>query len=105
MEKIKKGDMVTIITGKERGKVGVVLKKVKQEHFLVEGINMVTKTKKRNPQTGEEGGFSKVEAPIHKSNLAYYDDKTKKRVKIGIKILPEGGKIRYNKASNEPVDE
>ncbi len=104
MEKIKKGDMVAIITGKESGKVGVVLKKVKQEYFLVEGINMVTKTKKRNPQTGEEGGFSKIEAPIHKSNLAFYDDTAKKRVKIGIKVLPDGSKIRYNKASNEPVD-
>ena len=76
MEKIKKGDMVTVITGKERGKVGVVLKKVKEgEYFLIEGLNMVTKTKKRNPQTGEEGGFTKKEAPIHRSNIAYYDDK------------------------------
>lgn len=105
MEKIKKGDMVSIITGKERGKIGVVLKTVKKgEYYLIEGVNMVTKTKKRNPQTGEEGGFTKKEAPIHRSNVAYYDIDSKKRIKIGIKILPDGKKIRYNKASNETVD-
>ena len=94
-----------VITGKEKGKVGIVLKSLDNgDYYIIEGVNMQTKTKKRNPQTGDEGGFIKKEARIHRSNVAFYDVKAKKHAKIGIRVLPDGNKIRYNKASNETVE-
>tara|TARA_B100000989_G_scaffold144835_2_gene107904 strand:- start:2667 stop:2990 length:324 start_codon:yes stop_codon:yes gene_type:complete len=105
MEKIKKGDSVQVITGKEKGKIGIVLESLdKGNYYIIEGVNMQTKTKKRNPQTGDEGGFVKKEARIHRSNVAFYDVGAKKHAKIGIRVLPDGNKIRYNKASNETVE-
>ena len=103
MSKIKKNDQVIVLTGKEHGKTGLVLS-VDGDRITVEGLNMATYYVKRNPNNNEDGGIRKKEMPIHVSNLAYYDVKLKKAVKIGIKTLPDGKKIRYNKASNERVD-
>ena len=103
MAKIKKNDHVIVLTGKDSGKTGMVLG-VDGDKITVEGLNMATYYVKRNPNNNEDGGIRKKEMPIHVSNLAFYDSKLKKAVKIGIKTLPDGKKIRYNKASNEQVD-
>ena len=101
--KIRKNDQVIVITGKDAGKTGVVLS-VEGDRVVVEGLNLATYFVKRDPNNNEEGGVRKKEMPIHISNVAFYDSNLKKPVKIGIKILPDGKKIRYNKASNEQVD-
>jgi len=103
--KIRKDDMVRVLSGKEKGKVGVVLKIVRSgTAVVIEGLNKVKKSVRRNPQTGEEGGYKSKESPIDISNVAYYDGKTEQAVKIGVKKLPDGSKIRYNKRSGTQID-
>ena len=104
MAKIKNGDTVVVLVGKDSGKVGIVTS-VLENKVIVEGLNLATYFVKRDPNNNEEGGVRKKEMPIHISNVSYYDEKLKKAIKIGIKTLPNGKKIRYNKASNEQVDE
>ena len=102
MRKIQKNDTVILLAGKDKGKTGVV-QKIDGQHAVVEGINMVTHYVKRDPQRGIEGALKKLEAPVHLSNLAYYDSKEKKAVKIGFKVLSDGTKIRYNKRTKKEV--
>lgn len=99
--KIKTGDEVIVLTGKDKGKSGIVIG-VTGDYVKVEGINIVTKCIKRNPNENQEGGFKKMEVALHKSKLIYSKDK--KPVKLGIKKLPDGKKVRYNKRTNEQVD-
>ena len=88
--RIKKGDTVEVISGKDKGKKGKVVRTLpKQDRVVVEGVNIVTKHEKpRGPQN--PGGITKTEAPIHVSNVMYYDAKAKKGVRLGYKI--EDGK-------------
>ena len=107
---IKKGDTVIVITGKDKKKVGKVLAvhtpKAPSTNIkvTVEGVNVVKKTVKRDPQRGVEGGFENKTLPISMSNVAYYCEETKKPAKLGAKILPNGEKKRYNKRLNKEVD-
>lgn len=102
MNKIQKSDTVVVLAGKEKGKTGVV-QKLDGDFAVVEGLNMLTHYVKRDQQRGTEGALKKIEAPIHVSNLAYYDTKEKKPVKIGFKVLSDGAKIRYNKRTKKEV--
>ena len=103
--KIRKSDMVKILAGKEKGKVGVVLSVINEgKSVIVEGLNTVKRSVRRNPQTGEEGGYRTKEMPIDISNVAFYDDSKNEIVKIGVKLLSDGKKIRYNKASGKNLD-
>jgi len=102
MKKIRKDDTVVVLAGDDKGKTGVVLS-VDGDRIIVQGLNLKTHYVKRDQQRGEEGGLKKQEGAIHASNLALYDDKSKKPVKIGIKVLPEGKKIRYNKRTKKEV--
>lgn len=104
MQKIRKGDAVKVLTGKDKGKTGVVLKVLSgAKQVLVEGVNLVKKTVKANPQRGIDGGFNSKEAPIDISNVAWFDTKTQKIEKIGFKSV-EGKKVRYLKSSGNPID-
>ena len=98
--KIHTGDKVKIISGKDRGKVGTVLKVLKRRNrIIVEGVNMVSKHKKPSA-TNPQGGIEKIEAPIHISNLMLFEgDKT---VKVGYKF-EDGKKIRFSKKSNKSI--
>lgn len=100
---IKKGDVVFVNTGEDKGKTGRVLKVlVKENRAVVEGINIVSKHTKpsaKNPQ----GGIEKKEAPIHVSNLNIVDPKTGKPTRVGHKINDEGVKVRYSKKSGEEI--
>lgn len=100
---IKKGDTVYVNTGEDRGKTGKVLKVfVDKQRAVVEGINIVTKSQKpsaKNPQ----GGFVKVEAPVHISNLNVLDPKSGKPTRIGRKLNDEGKLVRYAKKSGEEI--
>jgi large subunit ribosomal protein L24 len=100
---IKKGDTVIVLSGEDKGKTGKVLKVlVEKQRALVEGVNIVTKSSKpsaKNPQ----GGFVKVEAPIHISNLSLIDPKSGKPTRIAIKINDDGKKVRIAKKSGEEI--
>jgi len=105
MLKIRKNDEVIIITGKDKGKRGKVLKVLPaRERALVEGVNMIKKHLKPNPRTGAAGGVIAREATIHLSNIALYNPATKKADRVGFKILEDGRKVRYFKSNNELVD-
>ena len=100
---IKKGDTVIVLSGEDKGKTGKVLKVlVEKQRAIVEGVNIVTKSSKpsaKNPQ----GGFVKVEAPIHISNLSLIDPKSGKPTRIAIKVKEDGKKVRIAKKSGEEI--
>lgn len=100
--RIKKGDTVKVIAGKDKGKTGVVLKTFPlEDRIIVEKINMVTKhMKPRGPQN--PGGIEKQEAPIHVSNVMYFDTKSNKTTKIGYK-LENGEKVRFTKIDGQTI--
>lgn len=102
--KIKRGDDVTIIAGKSKGMKGKVLKVLSNDKVLVEGVNIVKKHLKPNPNKGVQGGIKEQEAPIHRSNVALVNPATNQAEKVGFKILEDGKKVRYFKSSNEVID-
>lgn len=109
MNKIKKGDTVQIISGADKGRTGKVLKLVagterQGKRVVVEGINMVKKHVKPNPQLGVEGGIVPREASVHISNVALYDTTKSVSSRVGIRTLEDGTKVRYFKKTNEVVD-
>ena len=104
MQKIKKGDDVVVRTGKDKGKSGRVRQVLKGDKVLVEGINLVKKTQKANPNTGVSGGIITKEMPIDISNIGLYNPVTKKADRVGFKFLEDGKKVRYFKSTNEVVD-
>ena len=104
MEKIRKGDDVIVITGKDKGKRGTVLRRVDQEHLLVEGVNRVKKHQRPNPMKGLTGGIVEKDMPIHISNVALFNPATQKADRVGIKSLEGGRKVRVFKSNGEQVD-
>ncbi len=104
MRKIKKGDDVIVLAGRDRSKRGTVLRIVDADHFLVEGINRVKKHQRPNPAKGDTGGIIDKEMPIHVSNLALFNPVTKKADRVGIKQLEDGRRVRFFKSNGEVVD-
>jgi large subunit ribosomal protein L24 len=105
MRKIKKGDEVIVIAGRDKGRRGVVLTVlVKEEKLLVEGINTVKKHVKANPNTGDRGGIIIKTQPIHRSNVMLYDQSSGKGSKVWIKTMQDGKKVRCFKSTNEVID-
>ena len=104
MEKIRKGDEVVVITGKDKGKRGTVLRRVDEEHVLVEGVNRAKKHVKPNPVKGVAGGIVDKDMPIHISNVALFNPATKKADRVGIKALDDGRKVRVFKSNGELVN-
>jgi large subunit ribosomal protein L24 len=102
MNKIRKGDEVVVITGKDKGKRGVVLA-VGSDNVTVEGINLVKKHVKPNPMKGTTGGVIDKTMPIQQSNVALFNPQTGKADRVGIKILADGKKVRVFKSSGEEV--
>jgi large subunit ribosomal protein L24 len=105
MNKIKKGDEIIVITGKDKGKKGTVLSLIDGgEKLLVEGINLAKKHVKANPNAGEQGGIQSKTMPIHRSNVMVYDPTTQKGSKVGIRALKDGQRVRFLKASDQLVE-
>jgi large subunit ribosomal protein L24 len=104
MRKIKKGDEVIVITGKDRTKRGTVKGVVDTQHLLVEGINKVKKHQRPNPAKGDAGGIIDKEMPIHISNVALFNPLTKKADRVGIRQLEDGRRVRFFKSNGEVVD-
>lgn len=103
MNKIRKGDEVAVLTGKDKGKRGVVLR-VDGEFAVVEGINRVKKHVRPNPIKGSVGGIVDKEMPIRVSNVALFNSATQKADRVGFKLLEDGRKVRVFKSSGEVVD-
>ena len=104
MRKIKKGDEVIVLTGKDKGKRGSVLNVLDADSVLVENINMVKRHTKANPQRGESGGILDKEMPLRVSNIALFNPQTGKGDRVGFKILEDGRKVRIYKSTGEVVD-
>jgi large subunit ribosomal protein L24 len=104
MRKIKKGDDVVVLTGKDRGKRGTVLRIVDDERLLVENVNLVKKHQKGNPQRGVPGGIVDKEMPLHVSNVGLYNPQADKADRVGFKTLEDGRKVRVFKSDGEVVD-
>jgi|TARA_R110002095_G_scaffold20850_4_gene22937 large subunit ribosomal protein L24 len=104
MNKIKKGDEVIVLTGKDKAKRGLVLTVVSDDKILVEGINTVKKHQKPNPNKGIEGGIIEKQMPINVSNVAIYNAQTKKADRVGFRVLEDGKKVRFFKSNNEVLD-
>lgn len=103
MNRLKKGDEVIIITGKDKGKKGTVSELVSEERVLVDGVNLVKKHTKPNPMTGYQGGIVSKEMPIHVSNVALFNPETQKADRVGFRIENEI-KVRFYKSTNKAVD-
>ena len=101
--KIRKGDDVIVLAGKDKGKRGTVLQ-VLGERVVVENINLAKKHVKPNPNIGEQGGIVDKEMPLHVSNVAVYNPTTDKGDRVGFKTLDDGRKVRYYKSNGEIVD-
>jgi large subunit ribosomal protein L24 len=104
MRKIRKGDEVVVLAGKDKGKRGRVVRVVDAEHVIVENINMVKRHTKPNPYRGVSGGILEKEMPIHVSNVSHYNPGTGKADRVGFRTLDDGRKVRYFKSTNEVVD-
>ena len=103
MNKIRKGDEVIVLTGRDKGKRGTVSLRVCEERVVVDGINVVKKHAKPNPMKGTTGGIVEKAMPIHQSNVAIFNATTGKADRVGIKVLEDGSKVRVYKSSGEEI--
>ena len=103
MRKIKKGDTVVVIAGRDKGKRGDVARIVDAGHVIVNGINTVKKHTKPNPMKNQPGGIVTKEMPIDVSNVAIYNPVTKKADRIGVRTLEDGRKVRFFKSNGEQL--
>jgi large subunit ribosomal protein L24 len=104
MKRLRKGDQVIVISGKDKGRQGTVLNVMADDHVLVESINMVKKHTRPNPMQGVEGGIVEKEMPLHVSNVMLFNPVTNKGDRVGFKVLEDGRKVRYFKSNGEVVD-
>ena len=104
MQRIRKGDEVVVIAGRDKGKRGTVLRRTGDEHVVVEGINRVKKHQRPNPMQGVTGGVVDKDMPIHVSNIALFNVATQKADRVGFKVLPDGRKVRVFRSNGEQVD-
>lgn len=103
MNKIRKGDQVIVLTGRDKGKRGTVTQRVDEDHVLVDGVNVVKKHVKPNPMKGTTGGIVDKTLPIHQSNVAIFNPATGKADRVGVKFLADKTKVRVFKSSGEEI--
>lgn len=104
MQRIRKGDEVVVISGRDKGKRGTVLRRVNAEYLVVEGVNRVKKHQRPNPTKGLTGGIVDKDMPLHISNVALFNPQTQKGDRVGFKLLQDGRKVRVFKSNGEQVD-
>ena len=103
MNKIRKGDQVIVLTGRDKGKRGTVVQRVDADHLVVEGVNVAKKHVKPNPMKGTTGGVVDKVMPIHQSNVAIFNASTGKADRVGIKLQDDGNKVRVFKSSGVEI--
>ncbi|MBI3570562.1 MAG: 50S ribosomal protein L24 [Gammaproteobacteria bacterium] len=104
MKKIRKGDKVMVLAGRDKGKQGTVLRVFEDSRVLVENVNMIKRHTKPNPNKGVTGGIIDREAPIHVSNVALFNPATGKGERVGLRTMQDKSKVRYFKKSGEVAD-
>ena len=104
MNKIRKGDNVVVLSGRDKGRKGAVIQVLADGRVVVEGINMVKKHTKPNPQAGKPGGIVEKEMPLPASKVAIWNPAAKKADRIGFKVLADGKKVRYFKSNGEMLE-
>jgi large subunit ribosomal protein L24 len=103
MNKIRKGDQVVVLTGRDKGKRGSVTQRVDEERVVVEGVNLVKKHVKPNPMKGTTGGVVDKTMSIHQSNVAIWNPVTSKGDRVGIKLLADGKKVRIYRSTGDEI--
>ena len=103
MNKIRKGDKVIVIAGRDKGKSGTVVLRKDDSHVIVEGINLVKKHVKPNPMKGTTGGIVEKAMPIHQSNVAIFNAATGKADRVGIKVQADGTRVRVFKSNGAEI--
>ena len=103
MNKIRKGDEVIVLAGRDKGKRGKVVLRKDDDHLVVEGINLAKKHTKPNPMKGTTGGIVEKAMPIHQSNVAIYNAATGKADRVGIKLQQDGTRLRVFKSSGDEI--
>ena len=103
MNKIRKGDEVIVIAGRDKGKRGTITQRKDDSYLLIDGINVVKKHAKPNPLKGISGGIVEKSMPIHQSNVAIFNAATGKADRVGIKLLADGKKVRVFKSSGDEL--
>jgi len=104
MQRIRKGDEVVVLAGRDKGKRGTVMRRIDSDYLVVEGVNRVKKHQRPNPMKGITGGIVDKDLPIHISNVALFNPATKKADRVGVKTLQDGRKVRVFKDNGEQVD-
>ena len=104
MNKIRKGDEVVVIAGRDKGRRGTVIRVLANDRVLVENVNMVKRHTRPNPQRGTQGGVVEKEAALHLSNVMLWNPIAKKGDRVGIRALADGRQVRYFKSNDEVVD-
>ena len=104
MQKIRRGDTVILIAGRDKGRRGAVIEVLDDDRVRIEGLNMAKKHQKPNPNANQPGGIIEREAPLHISNVAIYNPATQKADRIGFRSLEDGRKVRVFKSNREMVD-
>ena len=104
MRKIRKGDEVVLLAGKDKGRRGTVTQVFPNDRVLVENVNILKHYERPNPQEGKQGGIVSKEAPVHVSNVAIFNPATGKADRVGIRQLEDGNKVRFFKSNDEVID-
>ena len=104
MKKIRKGDLVILTAGRDKGRKGTVIEVLADDRLRVEGLNMAKKHQKPNPNANQPGGIIEREAPVHVSNVMVLNPATQKGDRVGFKALADGRKVRIFKSNQEMVD-
>jgi len=104
MRKFRKGDNVVVIAGRDKGRQGAVIQVLDDEHVLVEGINVVKRHQRPNPQANKQGGILSKEMPLHVAKIAIWNPTTKKADRVGFTVLADGKKVRRFSSNGEMLD-
>ena len=104
MNKIRKGDNVIVISGRDKGRKGAVVAVLDDGKVLVENVNRVKRHTRGNPQQNKPGGILEKEAPLHASKVALFNPATQKADRVGVKVLADGKRVRYFKSNGEVID-
>ena len=104
MKKIRKGDQVVVLSGRDKGRRGAIVEVLDDDTVLVEGVNRVKRHTKPNPQAGKQGGIVEKEMPLPVSKIAIWNPGSQKADRIGIKTLTDGKKVRFFKSNGEMLD-
>jgi large subunit ribosomal protein L24 len=104
MKRLRKGDQVVVLSGKDKGRKGSIARVLPTGAILIEGVNVVKKHQRANPQKNQAGGILDKEMPLHASKVAIWNPGSSKADRIGVKTLADGKRVRFLKSNNEVLD-